>query len=168
MIPKWFMTSAVISGMIFSPMLAVAAPRPMPDEYSSGSPHQARRLLRDIQQEARQVDDRAVRLQDYESAANLDWGPHIHQFNRIRSEINRMGRQLNTLQAMEGPLGPSEQQAINDATPIVREMASNTTDALSQLRDWQAQFWSAQVKASTDNIEHEAGTLIRTIHADLG
>jgi len=165
---KWSKRVARIGGIILTPLLLMAAPAPTSESNSYGSAHEARRLLKDIQQDARQVEDRAMRLEDYERAPDLDWGPHIHQLNRIRSAVNDMGRQPSRLQAIEGPLAPAEQQAIRDVTPIVQAMADNTTDALEHVKTYQGQFWSAPVKASTHSIESEATELLKTIRADLG
>jgi len=167
MMQKWSTRAALIGGMIFTPLLLPAALASTAD-LDSRSTKEARRLLKDIQEDARRVEDRALILEDYESTPNLDWGPHIYQLNRIRSEINHMGKRLSQLEAIEGRMAAGEQKAFSDVMPIIQEMAENTTDTLNQVKTYQAQFWSAPVKMSTQSIESDATTLVKTIGSDLG
>jgi hypothetical protein len=158
---------ALASAVLLSPVIALAnaqacsAPPPYPANYS----REASNLMDTMRYDAQRVADHAFQLQNYTRELNLvDWTTHSYQLNRIRSEVDDMGKRLCTLESIQSVTVPKEQQLVAQVAPLVQELADNATDAIHYLNAHQNDFWNPAYRAYTHNMYTEAREISHTIN----
>ena len=60
----------------------------------------------------------------------IGWQEHAYQLNAIRDEVNDMGSKLCRLETIRRVVSPWEQKAIDDAAPLITEMANEAQSAI--------------------------------------
>ncbi len=89
-------------------------------------------LLSQAAQEAAQLSRDA---DDMESLLNSDvsWQTHADMLDRIREDVNTLGRTVARLNTTYESGSEWQQQAVDRILPLLRELASNTTAAINHL-----------------------------------
>jgi hypothetical protein len=158
---------ALASAVLLSPVMAVAnvqacsAPPPYRANYS----REASRLMNTMRYDARRAADHAFALENYTNESSLvDWTSHSYQLNRIKSEVDDMGKRLCTLESIQSVTVPREQQLVAQVAPLVQELADNTTDAIRYLNAHQDDLWNPTYKAYTHNMNTEAREISHVIN----
>ncbi|HZZ38505.1 MAG TPA: hypothetical protein VFE06_05180 [Acidobacteriaceae bacterium] len=94
-------------------------------------------LLSQAAQEAAQLSRDA---DDMESLLHSDvsWQSHADMLNRIRDDVNTLGRTVARLNTTYESGSEWQRQAVDRILPLLRELASNTTAAINHLNANQA------------------------------
>jgi hypothetical protein len=89
-------------------------------------------LLSEAAQEAAQLSRDA---DDMESLLHSDvsWESHADMLNRIRDDVNTLGKTVARLNSTYESGSEWQQQAVDRILPLLRELASNTTAAINHL-----------------------------------
>jgi hypothetical protein len=106
---------------------------PTAQSYTWNFRQEAQELLDDVGAEARQASYHADQLQNFPAA--IDWEEHADELNAIRAEVNAMGSKLCRLEKIRRVVSPWEQKAIDDAAPLITEMANEAQSAITFLND---------------------------------
>jgi hypothetical protein len=173
-IMKWLKTGAVVGAMTLAPTISMQAAvqacnpigPPSSESYTSNFPGEGSHLLADVQQDARRAAYHASQLESYTNNPEITWELHADQLQRIRHDVNDMGKRLCRLETIRRDLSPWEQQALSQVAPQLQYMADNTTDAIHYVNQYENNFWVPSYKSYTQNLYHEANTVSRTIHND--
>lgn len=99
-----------------------------------GDSAQASKLLQQAKVSAAQLKTDSEEMESFTSN-RLSWQSHATQINRIREHVNRSGKILAELHEARDGAEPWQQDAIDKITPMLQEMASNTTSIINHLSD---------------------------------
>ena len=119
-----FLAVTMLAGCIAAVLPAVAA--------NEGESEHASALFSDARMQAFQLKEDAGLLESY-TRSKTSWESHAVAIERVREDVNKMGRILAQLQDARGTAAPWQQEAIDRLTPVARELASNTTTAINAL-----------------------------------
>jgi hypothetical protein len=89
-------------------------------------------LLADVKTEAVQLRHDADELKIF-THSKLSWGSHASKVEIIKEHVNNAGRLLSKLDDAKSTASPWQQQAIDQITPMLKELASNTTATIEHL-----------------------------------
>lgn len=99
-----------------------------------GDSAQASKLLQQAKISAAQLKTDAEEMESY-SSNQLTWQSHATQINRVKEHVNRSGKILAELHDAREGAEPWQQEAIDKITPMLQELASNTTSIIDHLND---------------------------------
>jgi hypothetical protein len=94
---------------------------------------QVSKILSDVKMEAFQLREDADQLESF-SRSSASWQSHADAIEKIRQNVNAMGRLLARLQEKRNGAAPWEQTAIDRMSPMAKELATNTTAAIEHIR----------------------------------
>lgn len=149
-----FLAVTVLAGCIATALPATAA-----DE--AGSEH-ASALFSDARMQAFQLKEDAGLLESY-THSKVSWQSHAVAIDRVREDVNQMGRILTQLQNARGTAEPWQQEAIDRLTPVAKELASNTTTAINTLNANPARVNTPAYQEYLEAIVDSANNLAATI-----
>lgn len=95
---------------------------------------EASRLLKQIQKNAVELSQNGATLTTF-TRSGISSRTHGIYLNAVKNQINETGKDLARLEQIKADTAPWQQEAINQLTPIAREVASNTEAAINQLND---------------------------------
>lgn len=125
-----------------------------------GDSAQVTKLLREANTSATQLKNDSVEMESY-AGSQLRWQTHANQVNRIKEHVNNSGKILADLHEARDTAEPWQQEAIDKITPLLQELASNTTSIIDHLNDrqhtWHPEYTSylksnAQVATDLSNL----------------
>lgn len=94
---------------------------------------EARNLLNDIWRDAEQVARGTGSLENFADSPSVDRTMQDDQLQNIQAKVEDMDNRLSRLEEIEQSLPPSARKAIDEVTPLVQYMATNTAAALGDL-----------------------------------
>jgi uncharacterized phage infection (PIP) family protein YhgE len=94
-------------------------------------------LLSQAAQEAAQLSRDADEMESL-LHSDVSWQSHADMLNRIRDDVNTMGRTVARLNTTYESGSEWQRQAVDRILPLLRELASNTTAAINHLNANQA------------------------------
>jgi hypothetical protein len=146
----------VLSAALLLPAASQSQPHscqagtPTAESYTWNFRAEAQGLLDDVGYEARQTREHADQLHTLMSTES-DWEPQALELSQIRDAVNDMGRKLCRLEAIHRVASPWEQKAIDQAAPLIAEMANDTENAITFLNnDRNDLFMPAYTSLGTD------------------
>ena len=98
-------------------------------------------LLAQARTSASQLSKDADIMQTF-AGNKMSWQSHASQINLIKKHVNRMGEILSQLHEARGDASQVHQQAIDRISPLLQEIASNTTSVINHLNESQSHTWS--------------------------
>ena len=142
-INRWLRNGPMLAavGLIaFIPMTSMAAverdcasAEQEPQCCATTAAPEARGLLNDMWRDAAQVVRQTDSLQILANSPSVDRSIQTEELVQIRADVADMENRLCRLEAIQGSLPSAEQQAILEASPLVRSMANDTNDAIGDL-----------------------------------
>ncbi len=97
--------------------------------------------------------------------SQISWQAHATMLSSVREHVNSLGKTIAKLETERGQASALQQEAIDRAVPLLRELAANTTDAIEHLNKNQNRPVSGDYPEYLDaNAEtaHELAGLIGT------
>jgi hypothetical protein len=119
-------------------------------------------LFSDARMQAFQLREDAGMLESY-TRSNLSWESHAVAIDRVREDVNKMGRILGQLQDARGTAAPWQQEAIDRLTPVAKELAANTTTGINALNANRAHVNAPAYQEYLEAINDSANNLAATI-----
>lgn len=98
-------------------------------------------LLEQSQASAAQLRRDAVEMETF-TRSNMSWQSHAQQIDRIKEHVNRSGQILSQLHDARSEASHAQQEAIDWITPLLQEIASNTTAIINHLSEHQGRTWT--------------------------
>ncbi|HEY4045275.1 MAG TPA: hypothetical protein VGM27_00290 [Acidobacteriaceae bacterium] len=89
-------------------------------------------LLYQAREEAVGLDRDADEMETF-VRSDLDWRTHAEYLEQVKEHINRLAGIIQKLQAERDKASPWQQQTIDRVIPLLRELATNTTNAINHL-----------------------------------
>lgn len=114
-------------------VLALLLPGGMLAAQNADSPAVSK-FLDQVKSHAAQADDDAHTLASY-TLSNLDWRTHSTQLAAIKEHVNSLIRDSNAMAAMRDEGSPWQQEAIDQISSLLPEMASHLNATIDHLND---------------------------------
>ena len=150
------LASATLVAVSFAPMQAASDPAA-----------QARKTLRDMERSTAAVVDRADELNLYSRDMRYSPDADLSGWIAIKEDVNRVGRELASLQAERGSLAPWEQQAIDRTTPLMKQAAENADKAIRFFDQNRDHLWTKTYANYTGNLYQETKQADKTLREYL-
>lgn len=140
---RYFAVAAALLGtLLFVPGLTPAY----------GDSAQVSKLLQQAKTSANELRMDSSQMERY-SASQLSWKSHANQINRVKEHVNNSGKILANLHEARDAAEPWQQEAIDKITPLLQELASNTTSIIDHLNEggktWHPEY-EGYVKANAE------------------
>jgi len=132
---------------------------PTPQSYTWNFHQEAQDLLAAVDTDAWQVSYHADQLAHF--SAMIDWQEHADQLNAIRDAVNDMGGKLCRLEAIRRVSSPWERKAIDEAAPLITEMANEAEAAITFLNDNQNHLLNPTYHAYSEEMYQQSSKLNR-------
>ena len=133
-----------------------------------GDSAEVSQLLQQARTSAMQLNRDSSDMASY-AGSRLSWQSHAVQINRIKEHINNSGKILAKLHDEREGAEPWQQEAIDQITPMLQKLASNTESIIDHLNDKQ-QTWhpeySGYLKSNAETAQ-DLSNLIRD-YVDYG
>lgn len=114
-------------------LIALAfAMAPVCGAQASKDSKEASRLLSDVKSEAVQLRHDADELKAF-THSTLTWQSHSAKVDQIKEHVNNAGELVSKLDNARDEASPWQQQAIDRITPMLKELAANTTATIEHL-----------------------------------
>jgi ketosteroid isomerase-like protein len=97
--------------------------------------------------------------------SDVSWQTHATMLTAVKAHVNNLGQTIAKLQAERSQASTLQRQAIDRSVPLLRELASNTTDAIEHLNRNQIRPVSGDYPEYLDanaDTAHELARLIET------
>lgn len=124
--------------------LLFAAP-PLLRADSTNDSAEINQLLLQAKASASEVALDAEKLEAYTSS-RVSWQTHARQLERMRADVNELGRDVSRLSALRPQGSPWQQEAIDRVNPALRSMADHLTATIQHLNDNQSRIHTAAYK----------------------
>jgi hypothetical protein len=98
---------------------------------------------------------------------DISWQGHVALLDPVKEHVNDLGRTIAKLQAERSQGSPLQQQAIDRAVPLLREIAQNTTDAIEHINKNHVRPVSGDYPEYLDENAETAHELARLINATV-
>ena len=124
---------------------------------------EAKETLQEIDASAFTVAEEAGQLRQF--SANPQYGPeaHLDKLIAMKEEINRIGREIGSLEAERDALAPWEQQAIDKTLPLLKETAANTQNAIEYFNENRAHLWTVNYREYASVIWRDSEQIAKTL-----
>lgn len=127
--PRWlFILALLVAGYLLVSPARVLAQTPAPDS------EEANQLLSEAKVEAHELEFDAEHMEKF-PRSNLNRETHALKLNELREHVNNCGRTLAKLQDVRETASPWQQKAIDEITPLLKELAANTRAAIEHFND---------------------------------
>jgi predicted RNA-binding Zn ribbon-like protein len=120
------------------------------------------KILSDAKMQAFQLKEDAEQLETF-SRATGSWASHVEAINKIKENVNIMGRLLAKLQENRNSAALWQRTAIDRVTPIAKELAANTTTAIEHLSKTPDRLTTPTYQNYLEAIADSASNLASTI-----
>jgi len=124
---------------------------------------EARDTLEDMEISAAAVADEADQLVQISASNQLSAETHITMLNAIKEDVNRMGRQIASLEAERDSLPKWEQRASDKTLPLLKETAENTRKALEYAGENRTRLWMEDYRNYANTIWRDSGQIAKTL-----
>lgn len=91
-------------------------------------------LLQQAREHAAQANLNAEKLDGY-TRSKLSWQSHAFELNRMKENVNDLGRDVADLTAAREEGSPWQREAIDDIDPLLRSMAGHLSSMITHLSD---------------------------------
>lgn len=119
-------TLALLSVLFLSTAPAVfASPKPNDSE-------EVTKLLSEVKSEAIQLKDDAEDMKSF-TRSKLTWQSHAAKIEQIKQHVNKSGELLSKMQDAKASASAWQKQAIDEITPLLRELAASVTSTIEHL-----------------------------------
>jgi hypothetical protein len=125
-----------------------------------------KRMITEIDTLSAVVSDAAFRLNAM-AKRNQDSDLQVEGLNTLREDVNKIGSDLRSLQAQRDSLPAWEARAIDDAAPLMHDVANNTEKAISAFNSNPTFLKATSYVENTSRIYEEAHEVGTRLHGDL-
>jgi hypothetical protein len=119
--------------------------------------------LKELDEGALKVADDADQLRMLIENTQFSWQAHAARLEEMKDDVNRMAREINSLEAERETLTPWEQQAVDKALPLVNETAVETEKAIKYLNNNQNRLWAADYRQDANDIWRDSEQIAKTL-----
>lgn len=141
---------------------ATAALPPLQAANRPANEDSEKQVLQDLRSRALAVRDDAETLRTYIESARLPSGSHARILQALREDVNRMGKDLITLDSELPALPAWEKHAFHRILPLSRDTASTTRQAIDYFNANTARLWGPEDLSFATRISSDALQIANT------
>jgi len=130
-------------------------------------PTDPRKALRELEMSAKHAETDADQFRMSISHNNLSPESHLFELDALKADVNKMGKELATLESERASLSSWEQQAIDKVTPLLKAEATSTADAIRFFNDNRNYLWAPDYRSDADGIWHDSQQIANTLNGYL-
>jgi len=154
----------MLTTKIFSTASAVLIALSISSAHAAGpKSDDAKETLQDMEMHAADAADRAADLAQISLSSQLSRDSHSWRLMAIRDDVNKMGREIETLEAERDSLPKWEQQASDKTLPLLKEAAASTQSAIEYLTENPEQLWTPSYRGYADTIFRDSDQIAKTL-----
>ena len=112
---------------------------------------------------ANQADQLRIAISDNESS----WDSQLWQLDTLKSDINAMGRELQTLQTERDSLTSLRREAIERAQLLLKDVATNTNEAIDYFKGNRGHLWTPEYRGYVSDIRKDSEQLSHDLEIDV-
>ena len=122
------MTSLALLSVLFlsAAPTVFASPRPKDSE-------EVTKLMSEVKSEAVQLKDDAEDMKSFTRTKQQSWQSLAAKVEQIKQHVNKSGELLSKLQDAKAAASAWQKQAIDEITPLLRELAANVSSTIEHL-----------------------------------
>lgn len=124
---------------------------------------QAEKILASVDASAQEIAETADKLNG-EAIHQRDAEAHLDGLQTLRTDINKIGDELRTLEAERSSLAPWEAKALDEVLPLLHDAAVNADQAIQTYNSERAHLFASSYMEDTEKISQDtnkAATLLR-------
>jgi len=126
-------------------------------------PADARTALRDVGDWASDIAEDAFHL-DNLALTQRDPRGHLDGLEAIRDDVNHIGAALQALDQERASLAPWEAKALDDAMPLMRQVADRAQKAIETFRSDPTRLWANSYIGDMEEIAKDADRVATELH----
>jgi len=130
-------------------------------------PKEATELLKEVRPKAYAAELDAEGLASLSRFNDVSWERNSGHIERIRDEVNAMGKDRCRLQEIRRVALPWQQREIDRITPRLKDMATQTQDAIRLLNTHEHTFWATKFPDDMAAIRTDATPIYRSIVREI-
>jgi hypothetical protein len=138
---------------------ACTAGTPAAAYSTEGAQQDANHLIKGIQVQARQATYYADMLRSFATSPGITWQVYGDQLNWVRTDVNRIGDKVCSLENIRSAVTPHEQRVIDGIAGTTTQMATNTQKAIQFINAHQGHLWVPAYRNTINNLDNEAHSL---------
>jgi hypothetical protein len=127
------LTMLLTSALAMAALLWTVGPL-MASDTTTGDSEEVSKLLSDSKAEAAALYSDANDMERF-TASKLSWESHAQKLEQIRTHVNKCGELVQKLNDIKHQGSPWQQQAVERITPLLSELASNTTTTIEHMKN---------------------------------
>jgi len=155
------MTAAIASLIALAPQMAAKTPG------SVSVAQEARETLKELKGNAAKAAESAERLEMISRNPSISSDSHFMPLQELRLDVNRMGKEIASLEAQRDSLDPREQAAIDKVVPLLQEAAGNTQSAIHYYNESHLYLWSPEYHTYAAKVERDSDQIAQTLKTYL-
>lgn len=137
---------------------------PTAASYTWNFRSEAQGLIDDVAADARVARIHADNLDRFGLDPNIDWQTHAVELEAVRDAVNDMGTKLCRLETIRRVASPWERKAIDEAAPLIAEMANETEAAINYLNDHEDNLVSLTYDGYTSGLYQRSDKLVNDMN----
>jgi hypothetical protein len=149
-------TSLITLTFYLATVLAATAAPPKDDTFQLF--HKLRTVAVDAQ-------THATALETLARSPGVSWESQMGTLDRLKTDINLMGKILSTLKDRPEGLSAAEWTELDRATPALRELASDTAAAIRFLAESREPTWRPSYQKPVENLAGASARLSKSLRA---
>lgn len=130
-------------------------------------PKEATGLLKDVRTKAYAAELDAEGLASLSRFDDVSWERNSSHIERIRDDVNAMGKDLCRLQEIRPVALPWQQREIDRITPRLQDMATQTRNAIKLLNAHEHTFWATDFPDDMATISKDAKRVYRSVVREI-
>jgi chromosome segregation ATPase len=128
---------------------------------------EAERTIESLDHSAVQVEARADELWMLAHDSQYNPESHANRLMALREEINKMSRELRSLEAERDTLSTWEQQAVAKTLPLVNDAAVNTERAFEDFNQKKPDLWIEPYRGYVESLREDSVQMVKTLKTYL-
>jgi hypothetical protein len=131
---------AIMAGLVITlATLLLAAPQIVAQTSEAQDSTTVAGLFKDARSSAVQLRKDAALMESY-GRSKMSWESHAAQITIIKEHVNKLGRLLQQMNDARDGASAWQKDAIDHITPLLKEVAANTTTTINHLNDNKGAF----------------------------
>ena len=127
---------------------------------------EAKMMFEDIDTQSVAISEEASGLRNLTVEDSNPEG-HVNGLMVIKDDVNRIGRELQSLEADRDSLSAWEAKALDQTTPLMREVADNADQAIQTLSTGRPLLWAGSYVDNLAKISRDADQVTTLLHSYL-
>ena len=124
---------------------------------------ESKQTLQQIRASAVAVENEADQIRMMIARPGFSPESSLSQLLAVKDKVNRMGKEIHSLEAERGSLPVWEQRAIGQTLPLLQATAADTQGAIEYFNDNRSLLWTGTSRGYADRIYNQSSRIATTL-----